>query len=282
MTTSHTSGAADRCQACADRNDGFYGSYAPKCPAHNDDGTPRDTALAKAQQPALTAQAISAPTDHSGDVNKMVAPDHIAESGNMVAQAISAVTAVDGALEVADAMADSQYLAGVSAGWNAANADDPNAALQKLHESRAGYLKPLRAARALAASHGQAPAPQTYAEALQVFESPRAKTLMRAWEEGWAACRDAEFVGEEAQNDAFNLSTTVNQCIVEDMLHSDRPAPPAMDGGEDAEQERPVQRMEGWTDTRYIAELENVARLLRRDREKLHRVRDALSEKGGR
>ncbi|MGF2525866.1 hypothetical protein ACQUW0_26395, partial [Ralstonia pseudosolanacearum] len=45
--------------------------------------------------------------------------------------------------EVADAMADSQYLAGVSAGWNAANADDPNAALQKLHESRAGYLKPL-------------------------------------------------------------------------------------------------------------------------------------------
>ena len=41
------------------------------------------------------------------------------------------------AFEVADAMADSQYLAGVSAGWNAANADDPNAALQKLHESRA-------------------------------------------------------------------------------------------------------------------------------------------------
>lgn len=51
------------------------------------------------------------------------------------------------AFEVADAMADSQYLAGVSAGWNAANADDPNAALQKLHESRAGYLKPLSAAR---------------------------------------------------------------------------------------------------------------------------------------
>ena len=73
MTTTPASGAADRCQACFDRNDGFYGSYAPKCTAHNDDGTPRDTALAKAQQPALTAQAISAPTDHSGDVNKMVA-----------------------------------------------------------------------------------------------------------------------------------------------------------------------------------------------------------------
>ena len=49
-------------------------------------------------------------------------------------------------------MADSQYLAGVSAGWNAANADDPNAALQKLHESRTGYLKPLSAARAPAES----------------------------------------------------------------------------------------------------------------------------------
>lgn len=56
------------------------------------------------------------------------------------------------AFEVADAMADSQYLAGVSAGWNAANADDPNAALQKLHESRTGYLKPLSAARAPADS----------------------------------------------------------------------------------------------------------------------------------
>ena len=69
------------------------------------------------------------------------------------AQAAESVPAVDGALEVADAMADSQYLAGVSAGWNAANADDPNAALQKLHESRAGYLQPIRtAARALALS----------------------------------------------------------------------------------------------------------------------------------
>ena len=56
-------------------------------------------------------------------------------------------------VEVADAMADSQYLAGVSAGWNAANADDPNEALRKLHESRAGYLKPIcTAARAPADS----------------------------------------------------------------------------------------------------------------------------------
>ncbi|WP_348706420.1 hypothetical protein [Acidovorax soli] len=67
------------------------------------------------------------------------------------------------AFEVADAIADSQYLAGVSAGWNAANADDPNAALQKLHESRAGYLKPLRAARAPADSV-TAPATDSYVQ----------------------------------------------------------------------------------------------------------------------
>jgi hypothetical protein len=47
--------------------------------------------------------------------------------------------------EALDALADSQYLAGVKAGWNAANSDDPNAAFQQLHDSRAGYLKPLHA-----------------------------------------------------------------------------------------------------------------------------------------
>ena len=53
-------------------------------------------------------------------------------------------------------------------------------------------------------------------EPLQIFDSPRAKALMRAFEEGWAACRDAEFVGEDAQNDAFNQSATVNVCMAED------------------------------------------------------------------
>ncbi|WP_186079496.1 hypothetical protein [Burkholderia gladioli] len=46
--------------------------------------------------------------------------------------------------EVRDSRLDSQYLAGVTAGWNAANADDPNAALGKIHASRADYLRPLR------------------------------------------------------------------------------------------------------------------------------------------
>ena len=61
-------------------------------------------------------------------------------------------------------------------------------------------------------------------EPLQAFDSPRAKALMRAWEEGWAACRDAEYVGEEAQNDAFNSSNTLTLCIAEDQQ---LPAPPA-------------------------------------------------------
>ena len=59
---------------------------------------------------------------------------------------------------------------------------------------------------------------------LQAFDSPRARALMRAWEEGWAACRDAEYVGEEAQNDAFNSSHTLTLCIAEDQQ---LPAPQA-------------------------------------------------------
>ena len=46
-----------RCQACIDRHDGFYGSWAPDCPRHNYDGTPRSAALLEAQQPAQSAAA---------------------------------------------------------------------------------------------------------------------------------------------------------------------------------------------------------------------------------
>lgn len=66
-----------------------------------------------------------------------------------------------------------------------------------------------------------APAPQpaqSDAEPLQAFVSPRAKTLMQAFEEGWRSCADSEYIGKEAQNDAFNQSRTVNHCIAEDML----------------------------------------------------------------
>ena len=111
-------------------------------------------------------------------------------------------------VEVADAMADSQYLAGVSAGWNAANADDPNAALQKLHESRAGYLKPLRAGRAPADSVLEDAARRTtkqehairqgheiaasdgYFEARpQIDSNDRRKVFQAGFERGWDAAR---------------------------------------------------------------------------------------------
>ena len=74
------------------------------------------------------------------------------------------------------------------------------------------HIKALPAARA-PADNVQEDAAR---EPLQIFDSPRAKALMRAFEEGWAACRDAEFVGEDAQNDAFNQSATVNVCLAED------------------------------------------------------------------
>lgn len=48
------------------------------------------------------------------------------------------------------ALSDSQYLAGMAAGWNAAQAEDPNAAFQKLRDAYASYLKPIKDARAAA------------------------------------------------------------------------------------------------------------------------------------
>jgi hypothetical protein len=36
-------GAGERCQHCIDRHDGFYGSFAPPCPVHDDDGKLRAT-----------------------------------------------------------------------------------------------------------------------------------------------------------------------------------------------------------------------------------------------
>ena len=81
-------------------------------------------------------------------------------------------------------------------------------------------------------------------EPLQAFDSPRAKALMRAWEEGWAACRDAEYVGEEAQNDAFNSSNTLTLCIAEDQQ---LPAPQA------DSQPAPVEVADAMADSQYLA-----------------------------
>ena len=45
------------------------------------------------------------------------------------------------------------------------------------------------------------------------FESSMAQTLHAAFIDGWGACRDAEFSGSEAMNDAFNQSATLGLCL---------------------------------------------------------------------
>ena len=49
---------------------------------------------------------------------------------------------------IADALSDSAYLAGVTAGWNASQADDPNAALAALQQSRSGHMAGYKEAKA--------------------------------------------------------------------------------------------------------------------------------------
>lgn len=56
--------------------------------------------------------------------------------------------AVEAERERCEALMDSLYLAGAKAGFNAAQADDQNAAMKSLHDSRQGYLAPIIAARA--------------------------------------------------------------------------------------------------------------------------------------
>ena len=64
-------------------------------------------------------------------------------------------------IEIAECLQDSQYLAGVTAGWNAANSDSPNEAKARIYKMREGRLKPLfeirekrRARAALAGKEG--------------------------------------------------------------------------------------------------------------------------------
>ena len=56
--------------------------------------------------------------------------------------------------DVHGALQDSAYLAGAKAGWNAAQAADPNAAYAKLMASHDGYLKPLIEARRIVVREG--------------------------------------------------------------------------------------------------------------------------------
>jgi hypothetical protein len=51
-------GAGERCQHCIDRHDGFYGSYAPSCPVHDDDGKLRATPTTEQPGDADTVELI--------------------------------------------------------------------------------------------------------------------------------------------------------------------------------------------------------------------------------
>lgn len=53
---------------------------------------------------------------------------------------------------IRDALMDSQYAAGVSAGWNAAQCDDPETAFAQLQASRAGRLGGFKEAKAVLAA----------------------------------------------------------------------------------------------------------------------------------
>lgn len=48
---------------------------------------------------------------------------------------------------------------------------------------------------------------------LHIFETQAARSLQAAWINGWECCRDSEFVGIQAMNDAFSWSTTLNDCL---------------------------------------------------------------------
>lgn len=53
---------------------------------------------------------------------------------------------------IQDALCDSNYRAGVTAGWNAANSDDPEAKLAQLQASRSGHLAGFKDAKAILAA----------------------------------------------------------------------------------------------------------------------------------
>lgn len=88
------------------------------------------------------------------------------------------------------------------------------ARIREEHGAQSGmYLSEVRALRAEAERLAAQAAPT---EPPQEFESAQGRALASAWAEGWAQCRDAEYVGEEAESEAFNQSHTLAQCLYAD------------------------------------------------------------------
>ena len=197
---------------------------------------------------AITAQAISAePAEHvqnpaenehvAGDVSgngaglNMSTPHaRITELESQLAQRFEAADVATAAQAVVDRWdtplwkdvpATAEYIGRLRAALAAGQATAAQAAQPAqpaAESSRFGSpeLQAMVIARCVEKDQADSVQEDAAREPLQIFDSPRAKALMRAFEEGWAACRDAEFVGEDAQNDAFNQSATVNVCLAED------------------------------------------------------------------
>lgn len=63
------------------------------------------------------------------------------------------------------------------------------------------------------------------------FESYVAQVIHAAFADGWGSCRDSEFVGDEAMNDAFNQSATLGVCLSIDQRATPTPMPGGAGGG---------------------------------------------------
>jgi hypothetical protein len=88
--------------------------------------------------------------------------------------------------------------------------DDPSGAIEAAYSVAVEAIDICAEVERLAAQSAPTEPPQE-------FESAQGRALASAWAEGWAQCRDAEYVGDEAESEAFNQSHTLAQC-----LHADQ------------------------------------------------------------
>lgn len=82
-------------------------------------------------------------------------------------------------------------------------------AIPASHQHYRKALESFAASRAPVAS----PAEPVAKLAGSPFESYVAQVIHAAFADGWGSCRDAEFAGDEAMNDAFNQSATLGVCL---------------------------------------------------------------------
>lgn len=113
--------------------------FAATYEAVETDGAPADTAKVRHPHPPVAGGG-----EEAREAAKRLLEGVIDRDGadtRLVCQALLSSPRVE--VEVCESLMDSQFLAGVTAGWNAAQEDDPNSAKERLFASRKGYLKPI-------------------------------------------------------------------------------------------------------------------------------------------